>query len=112
MTPTPQSTTTSTISTPPPPRGGSNTPNEGSSVGGMESRQAKLENIVYVVVIVLLVGFATMFVAVAAIYINAFNSKQSSYEQLMIEVSQQNQKIDSFSHQLELSQVNATSTKK
>jgi hypothetical protein len=84
------------------PTGGSPIDNEKSKgdVGGLQSRQEKLENIVYVVVIVLLVGFATIFLAVGAIYVSAYNAKEASYEQLMIQVSQQNDKISTLSSEL------------
>jgi phosphate starvation-inducible membrane PsiE len=60
----------------------------------LSKRVDDLNLLMVAVVIVLFIGFATMFVAATAMLLDGFRSKQASYEQLQSQVQSQNDKID------------------
>lgn len=57
---------------------------------------ARLNVFMGAVVLVLLVGFAAMFVAVGIAFVDAFNGKQASAEALRVQVQEQNHKIEAL----------------
>jgi len=52
----------------------------------LEKKVKELNTLMVAVIIVLFIGFASMFVAVLSLVINADGSKQASYQQLITEI--------------------------
>jgi uncharacterized membrane protein YqjE len=71
----------------------------------LEQKVKDLNLLMAGVVIVLFIGFATMFVTVAALLISAFSDKQTSYDQLRDQVTTQNVQIQELTNQLKDSTV-------
>jgi hypothetical protein len=69
--------------------------------GVLETRIKQIDKTMAIVVIVLLIGFASMFVAVLSLVINADGEKHASYQQLEEQVQVQNYKIDALTKALE-----------
>lgn len=60
-----------------------------------------IQDITIGIVFVLFIGFAGMFVATAVMFIDAYNAKAASYENLQDEVQSQNAKIDQLTKAVE-----------
>lgn len=63
-------------------------------VKGLEHKIDRHESLINVLVIVLFIGFAGVFVAATAMLVDAFNNKQTTYQNLVNKVNEQNTKND------------------
>jgi hypothetical protein len=61
---------------------------------GESTRQKFVEDIIFFIIVVMFIGFATMFVAVGLMFITAFNEDYVSQEQLRDKIVESNAKID------------------
>lgn len=60
-----------------------------------------LKDVVYYVLIIMFIGVGTMFIATVTLFVQSFNSKQASYENLSNQVTSQNAKIDTLTQSLQ-----------
>lgn len=63
-----------------------------------------IQDIMVGIIFVLFIGFASMFVAVGGLLIDAFQHKADSYEELSNQVRSQNAKIDSLTDEIHRAQ--------
>lgn len=68
--------------------------NETKGLGGIPVAVKFLHEIVIALVVVLFVGFAGMFVAVATMFVTAWNEDRSAQQDLRDKIIEQNTKID------------------
>lgn len=73
----------------------------GPIVGGLEDKVKDLNRTMAVVVIVLLLGFATMFVALMGLVFTYQDNSRNANQQLRDEVKTQNDKIDALTKELQ-----------
>jgi cell division protein FtsL len=78
---------------------------QGELIKGVQDRQTRLEQIMFVVVAVLMVGFVTMLISVFDIFIGNETSAQQSYQNLQNQVQTQDTKIQVLTNQLQGSTV-------
>ena len=62
----------------------------------LEKKVKDLNTVMIGVVLVLLIGFSTMFISVYSIFISDNGSKQANYQQLEIEIQQLDDKINNL----------------
>ncbi len=67
---------------------------EKQPTGGQTFEIKLLKDVVYVLLLVMFIGFAGMFVATSAMLWSAWKDKQGSYESLKDKILEQNYKID------------------
>jgi hypothetical protein len=63
-------------------------------VKGLAQRQNRLEQLMAAIVVVLLIGFAAVFVAATSMLVDSWNGKQASYQQMEIQLQQINDKLN------------------
>jgi len=71
---------------------------KGSTEGNV--RLDFLQKLMYALVVVLFIGFAGMFVATAAMLLDAWNNKTANYVELRGEIKEQNYKIDNLADEI------------
>ena len=74
-------------------------------ISGVPEKLDNLSNLMNAIVVVLLIGFAGMFVATIAIFVDAFRSKQTTYQSLVDKISAQQNTIDQMNQKMSV-QVN------
>lgn len=70
-------------------------------VEGEPAEQKFVRDVVYYLVIILFIGFATTFLAAGTLLWQAWTQKAATYQDLVNQVNSENQKIDNLTQQLQ-----------